>query len=72
MVLLDRSTLRLKAATAKLKKQAHCNMSRIKRTNAEFLATKRHKKHKGIPFVLFVPFVAISVYYRGQCRKQKS
>jgi hypothetical protein len=30
MVLLDRSKLRLKAATAKLKKQAQCNMSRRK------------------------------------------
>jgi hypothetical protein len=41
MVLLDRSKLRLKAATAKLKKQRHCNMSLPKRTNA---ADFSHKK----------------------------
>jgi len=43
MVLLDRSTLRLKAATAKLKKQPHCNMSRENAQMERFFATKRHK-----------------------------
>ena len=45
MVLLDRSTLRLKAATAILKKQPHCITTPSKRTNAEF-SHKRRRKHK--------------------------
>jgi len=45
MVLLDRSTLRLKAATAILKKQPHCNMSRENAQMERFFAAKRHEKH---------------------------
>jgi hypothetical protein len=41
MVLLDRSKLRLKAATAKVKKQAQCNMSRKK---AQMETENSHKK----------------------------
>src|SRR6185295_6099494 len=52
MVLLDRSTLRLKAATAKLKKQAHCNMSLPKRTNADF-SHKNAEKAQEIRFCAF-------------------
>ena len=52
MVLLDRSTLRLKAATAKLKKQAHCNMSRQNAQMRPRIATKRHKMHKELLVVL--------------------
>src|ERR1044072_4291392 len=46
MVLLDRSKLRLKAATAKLKKQRQCNMSRENSQTEPRSATKRHKTHK--------------------------
>ena len=46
MVLLDRSKLRLKAATAKLKKQRQCNMSRENVQTELGSATKRHKNHK--------------------------
>ena len=46
MVLLDRSKLRLKAATAKLKKQRQCNMSRENAQTEPKISHKRHKKHK--------------------------
>jgi len=46
MVLLDRSKFRLKAATAKLKKQAQCNMSR---KNAQMRVEIGHKAaQKGV------------------------
>jgi hypothetical protein len=45
MVLLDRSTLRLKAATAKLKKQRQCNMRPLKGTNGAGIS---HKKAQNI------------------------
>ena len=89
MVLLDRSRLRLKAATAKLKKQPHCNMSRENAQMQSLFAAKRHKMlitgeknsrqdlqdgsriYMSILKNLVNP-VYCSVYYRGQCQKQKS
>jgi hypothetical protein len=45
MVLLDRSKLRLKAATAKLKKQRQCNMRREKAQTEPRKGTKGTKEN---------------------------
>jgi hypothetical protein len=50
MVLLDRSKLRLKAATAKLKKQRQCNMRPLQGTN---VATEAKKAQKTLPIADF-------------------